>query len=57
MNRGGGGAEGISVGRNSGNKYSGTCELGTPKGLSKTVLNSEVALFLRSISIMNGPRD
>ena len=30
-------------------KYSGTCELGTPKGLSKTVLNSEVVLFLRSI--------
>ncbi len=31
--------------------YSGTWELGTPKGLSKTVLNSEVVLFLRSISM------
>ncbi len=30
--------------------YSGTWELGTPKGMSKTVLNSEVVLFLRSIS-------
>ncbi len=29
--------------------YSETWELGTPKGLSKTVLNSEVILFLRSI--------
>ncbi len=28
--------------------YSGTWELGIPKGLSKTVLNSEVVLFLRS---------
>ncbi len=28
-----------------------TCELGTPKGLWKTVLNSEVVLFLRSISM------
>ncbi len=34
-----------------GTKYSGTWELGTPKGLSKTVLNSEVVLFLRSISM------
>ncbi len=32
-------------------KYSGTWELGTPKGLWKTVLNSEVVLFLRSISM------
>ncbi len=32
-------------------KYSGTSELGTPKGLSKTVLNSEVVLFPRSISM------
>ncbi len=31
--------------------YSGTWELGTPKGLSETVLNSEVVLFLRSISM------
>ncbi len=31
--------------------YSGTWELGTPKGLWKTVLNSEVVLFLRSISV------
>ncbi len=31
------------------NMYSGNWELGTPKGLSKTVLNSEVILFLRSI--------
>ncbi len=31
--------------------YSGTWELGTPKGLFKTVLNSEVVLFLRSISM------
>ena len=31
--------------------YSGTWELGTPKGLSKTVLNSEVVLFARSISM------
>ena len=30
--------------------YSETWKLGTPKGLSKTVLNSEVVLFLRSIS-------
>ncbi len=32
-------------------KYSETWEIGTPKGLSKTVLNSEVVLFLRSISM------
>ena len=32
-------------------RYSGTWELGTPKGLSETVLNSEVILFLRSISM------
>ncbi len=32
-------------------EYSGTWELGTPNGLSKTVLNSEVVLFLRSISM------
>ncbi len=32
-------------------KYSETWELGTPKGLSETVLNSEVVLFLRSISM------
>ncbi len=31
--------------------YSGTWELGTPKGLWKTVLNSEVVLFLRFISV------
>ncbi len=31
--------------------YSGTWELGTPKRLSETVLNSEVVLFLRSISM------
>ncbi len=31
--------------------YSGTWELGTPKGLRKTVLNSEVVLFFRSISM------
>ncbi len=31
--------------------YSGTSKLGTPKGLSKTVLNSEVVLFLRSNSM------
>ncbi len=31
--------------------YSGTWELGTPKGLRKTVLNSKVVLFLRSISV------
>ncbi len=30
--------------------YSGSWELGTPKGQSETVLISEVALFLRSIS-------
>ncbi len=30
--------------------YSGTWELGTPKGLRKSVLNSQVVLFLRSIS-------
>ncbi len=29
--------------------YSAIWELGTPKGLSKTVLNSEVVLFLRFI--------
>ncbi len=32
-------------------KLSGTWELGTPKGLSKTILNSEVVLFLRAISM------
>ncbi len=32
-------------------KYSGTWELGTPKGLWKTVLNSEVVSFLRYISM------
>ncbi len=32
-------------------KYSKTWELGTPKGLWKTVLNSEVVLFFRSISM------
>ncbi len=32
-------------------KYSETWELGTPKGLYKTVLNSEVVLFLRPISV------
>ncbi len=31
--------------------YSGTSELGAPKGLPKTVLKSEVVLFLRSISM------
>ncbi len=31
--------------------YSGSFELGTPKGLSTSVLNSEVVLFLRSISM------
>ena len=31
--------------------YSGIWELGTPKGLRKTVLNSEVVLFPRSISL------
>ncbi len=31
--------------------YSETWELGTPKGLWKTALNSEVVLFLRSISV------
>ncbi len=31
--------------------YSGTFELRTPKGLSETVLNSEVVSFLRSISM------
>ncbi len=31
--------------------YSGTWELGTPKGLPKIVLNSEVVLFLRYISM------
>ncbi len=31
--------------------YSGTWELGKPMGLWKTVLNSEVVLFLRSISV------
>ncbi len=31
--------------------YSGTWELGTPKGLSKADLNSEVVLFLRYISM------
>ncbi len=33
------------------NNYSETWELGTPKGLWKTVLNSEVVLFLRFISM------
>ena len=33
------------------NIYSGTWEFGTPKGLWKPVLNSEVVLFLRSISM------
>ncbi len=33
------------------NIYSGIWELGTPKGLPKHVLNSEVVLFLRSISM------
>ncbi len=33
--------------------YSGIWELGTPKGLWKTVLNSEVVLFLRSILCSN----
>ena len=32
-------------------KYSEICELETPKGLWKTVLNTEVVLFLRSISM------
>ncbi len=31
--------------------YSETWELGTPKGLPKTVLNSKVVLFLRFISM------
>ncbi len=31
--------------------YSGTWELGTPKGLSKTALNSEVVLLVRLISM------
>ena len=31
--------------------YSETWELGTPKGLSKTVLNSEMVLFLMSTSM------
>ncbi len=31
--------------------YSENWELGTPKGLGKSVLNSEVVLFLRSISM------
>ena len=30
--------------------YSETWQLGTPRGLRKSVLNSEVVLFLRSIS-------
>ncbi len=33
------------------NIYSGTSGLGTPTGPWKTVLNSEVVLFLRSISV------
>ena len=33
------------------NIYSETWELGTPTGLWKTVLNSELVLFLRSISV------
>ncbi len=32
-------------------KYSETWELGTPKGLPKTFLNSKVVLFLRFISM------
>ncbi len=32
-------------------RYSETWELGTPKGLGKSVLISEVVLFLRSISM------
>ncbi len=44
-------SEPANVGRYRGQMYSGTWELGTPKGLSKTVLNSEVVLFLWSISI------
>ncbi len=32
-------------------KYSVTWELGTPKGLCKTILNSEVVLFLRASSM------
>ena len=32
-------------------RYSGTWELGTPKGLSRSVLHSEVVLFVRSISM------
>ncbi len=32
-------------------EYSGTWKLGTPKGLSETVLHSEVVLFPRSISM------
>ncbi len=34
-----------------GYRYSGTWELGTPKGLWKTVLNSELLLFPRFISV------
>ncbi len=34
-----------------GTQYSATWELGTHKGLSKTVLNSEMVLFFRSISM------
>ncbi len=39
--------------------YSRTWELGTRKGLSKTVLNSEVVLFIMSISfyVLNRPGD
>ncbi len=33
------------------NQYRGTWELGTPKGLWKTVMNSEVVLFLRPNSM------
>ncbi len=40
----------VSWGGGGSGLYSGTWELGTPKGLSKTFLNSEVVLFLRSIS-------
>ena len=42
---------GVTVNKTGVSKYSGTWELGTPKGLQKTVLNSEVVFFLRSISM------
>ena len=41
----------LNVPINLSNNYCETWELGTPKGLWKTVLNSEVVLFLRSISM------